>query len=117
MAEQEYRISGQTLTNWADTVRGRKGTTDPIPFAELDSEVQTSLQGPTLQDRTVTPSSEQQTITADQGYDGLGTVTVEAAEGLVLTENMGIYYKGKASSRFSLTVGMFSATAVGVENT
>lgn len=77
---QDYRISGQTLTNWADTVRGRKGTTDPIPFAELDSEVLTALNGPTLQDKTVTPSSEQQTITADEGYDGLGTVTVEAAQ-------------------------------------
>lgn len=33
-----------------------------------------------LQDKTVTQTSEQQTITADEGFDGLGTVTVGAVE-------------------------------------
>lgn len=30
----------------------------------------------TLEDKTITPSTSQQTITAGTGYDGLGTVTV-----------------------------------------
>lgn len=45
------------------TILGVQGTLDPTP---------------NLQNKTVTPSTSQQTIQADNNYDGLDTVTVEA---------------------------------------
>jgi len=52
----------------------------------LISQIQTALEGKAsggevscvLQDKTATPSTSSQVITADDGYDGLNTVTIEA---------------------------------------
>lgn len=63
-----------------------------------------------LQSKTVTPTEEQQTITADEGYFGLSSVIVEAAEAGGIPENARLYYVGYANSEFTLN---FTSSAVG----
>lgn len=84
----------------------QNGEYDVTNYAAVEVEVA----GGALQEKTVTPTSEEQVITPDAGYYGLSKVIVKAAEGTVLPDNVGIYYIGKANSVLKLD---FESTAIG----
>ena len=69
------------MTAIADEVRRLTGTEGSMSLDNMAnglSSVEAGGGAPILQDKTVTPTTNQQTITADVGYDGLNTVTVNA---------------------------------------
>ena len=52
--------------------------TNPDAIANIAAVAGSIPPDPTLENKTVTPTTAEQTITAGESYDGLGTVTVNA---------------------------------------
>lgn len=69
-------IKTETLTNIANSVRSKTGETDTM----TPDEMVTTLEALniTLQEKTVSPSETEQTVTADAEYYGLSGVKVNA---------------------------------------
>lgn len=62
----------------ADAVRNRTGDTNEMTLSGIVSGIGNIKSNPVLQSKTVTPSTSTQSVTADSGYDGLESVTVNA---------------------------------------
>lgn len=60
----------------ADVAKGKTFTSSA--GLKVTGTATTSTSSPTLQMKTVSPSTSQQTITADDGYDGLSSITINA---------------------------------------
>lgn len=69
----------QFLTDVADAIRTKKETTGEIPAANFDTEI-LSISTATLQaNKNVIPTTSQQVITPDTGYDGMEQVIIAPA--------------------------------------
>lgn len=71
------------LVNIANSVRTKLGVTDSYYVADLSGAIDSIVLTPTLQEKTVIPSASMQSITADNGYDGLSKVTVNGDADLI----------------------------------
>lgn len=68
----------QDIVAIANAVRNKTGNTSELTLGGIISGINGISTEPTLQSKTATPSATSQTVTADNGYDGLDTVTINA---------------------------------------
>lgn len=83
----DYLTNDTDLQAVADAIRGKGGTSAPLTYPDGFVSAIGAIKGsPTLQEKSVTPSTAAQEVTPDSGYDGLSKVTV----GAMPTGEMGV---------------------------
>lgn len=112
-----YSIEDTTLTNIANAIRTRTNKTNPIDVADMADEIGgIEVGGGNMQTKTVTPTTSQQNVTPDSGYDGLSKVTVNAmptatqATPSITVSSGGLITASSTQSAGYVTSGTKSAT-------
>lgn len=100
------------LKQIANAIREKTGSAESIGIDEMPEQIKGIKGGsdPVLQDKTVTPTTSSQTITADSGYDGLDTVTVNAMPTATqATPSITVSSAGKITASATQTAGYVTA--------
>ena len=75
----QYLVTKSLLDSLANAVATKAGTYPPMTIAEMTTAVANLPSGATLQAKSnISPTTSSQTITPDQGYDGLSSVQINA---------------------------------------
>lgn len=103
----DYFVTHTELTSVADAIRAKGGTSATLVFPDgFVSAIQGIQTEPTLQEKTVSPSTLKQTITPDNGYDGLSKVIVNELRPVALaTPSITVSTAGKITASVSQSAG------------
>ena len=101
-------VTDSYLTGIANGIRDRLGVSTQYTPAQMENAIRSIPVGgaaaPILQTKTISPSSTAQTVTADNGYDGLSAVNINAVQSTTLNVN--------ANGTYNATNGNFYSSVV-----